>query len=517
MIKYILKIIRALVKKEPADESAGSSVSPKPLSTNLKENIKTIKEIFNMSSDVIVREFVVGKEINAALIFIDGMSDVNIINQHILQPLQNFTWDSIVGELTGRNLQLIREYIVSISDIRETSSLDDLINGSLSGDTALILHGTNKCLVLSSKGFESRGVEQPETEVVVRGPREGNTEKLRTNTTLLRRKIKNPNLVFESITVGETTKTTVSLAYIKGIANDKLVKEVKSRIKKIKTDSVLESGYIEQYIEDAPFSPFPTVGNSEKPDKVSAKILEGRVAILVDGTPIALTVPMVFIESFQVAEDYYSRPYFASIIRMIRYISFIITILAPAAYVALVTHHQEVIPTDLIISMASAREGTPLPAVAETLIMGMVYEILREAGVRLPKAVGSAISIVGALVIGEAAVMAGLIGAPLVIVVAITAIASFVVTPLADVTAILRIVLVIFAGFIGMFGIIIVLLAVLVHLCALRSFGTPYLSPLAPLSPGDLKDTFVRAPIWSMNSRPRTIAWKKPQRQNSGH
>ena len=228
------------------------------------------------------------------------------------------------------------------------------------------------------------------------------------------------------MTIGRKTKTAVCLVYLKGVANPQVVEEAKRRLERIDTDGILESGYIEQFIEDAPLSIFSTIGNSEKPDTVAAKILEGRIAVLVDGTPFVLTFPMLFIEGFQSSEDYYSRPYYASLVRVIRFIAFMVSVLGPGIYVAVTTFHQELIPTPLLFTIAAAVEGTPFPTMIEVLVMGVIFEILREAGIRLPRPVGQAISIVGALVVGESAVSAGLIGEPVVIVIALTAVSSFV-------------------------------------------------------------------------------------------
>lgn len=487
------------------------------LSYDLNQNVKTIRNVVGKSEDIIFREFSFGVERNveAVLIFVDGMTDTNTINDSIMKPLM---YDSHLFStkelLTANSIEIIRKTMLSVGDVKKVSSIDAVIDSFLSGDTVLLIHGSNEALVITSKGWDSRGISEPKTEVVVRGPREGFTETLRSNTTLLRRKIRNPDLSMEIMRLGQKTKTSVCVVYLKKVVNPKLVGEVKRRLKQINIDAILESGYIESFIEDAPFSPFSTVANSEKPDVVAAKLLEGRVAIFVDGTPIVLTVPMLFIESFQSAEDYYSRPYYTSIVRILRFISFMITILAPAVYVALTTYHQEMIPTQLLITLAASKEGTPFPAVLEVLIMGTIFEILREAGIRLPRPVGSAISIVGALVIGQAAVEAGLIGAPVVIVVSLTAISSFAIPAHSDVSAILRFGITIAAGILGAYGILLVLLLLLTHLCSIRSFGTPYLSPLAPFSFWDLKDVFIRAPMWAMFTRPSAIRSRDPQRED---
>lgn len=290
-------------------------------------------------------------------------------------------------------------------------------------------------------------------ENVIRGSRKGFIEDLGTNISLLRRKIKNPGLTFETMKIGKQTRTIVSFVYIKGITDTALVEEVRSRLKKIKMDVILESGYIEQLIENDMFSLFPTIGNSEKPDVVAAKMLEGRIAILTDGASTVLTAPALFIESMQMSEDYYSRPYFASFVRMIRLLAFFISFLAPAIYIALTTFNQEVIPTPLLISLVASKDGTPFPSTMEAIMMTISYEILREASIRLPRSVGSAISIVGGLILGEAAVSAGIIGAPMVIVISLMAITSFINLPQYETTSILRIFFIFCASITGWFGI----------------------------------------------------------------
>ncbi len=304
--------------------------------------------------------------------------------------------------------------------------------------------------------------------------------------------------------VGVKTLTDVCLAYIDGVADPKVISELKYRLEQIRVDAILDSGYIEQYIEDAPLSLFSTVSYTEKPDVAAARVLEGRIAIIVDGSPFVLAVPMLFIESFQAAEDYYGRVIYASISRFMRYLAFLLTVFMPSLYIALVSFHQELIPTTLLFTFAAAREGTPFPAFLEALIMVFSFEILREAGVRLPRPVGQAISIVGALIVGDAAVSAGIVGAPMVITIAITAVAGFVVPEQADAAAVLRLITMFFAASLGIFGITVIFLAVLIHLCALESFGVPYFRALLPSR--DAKDTLVRFPLWSMTKRPLDLA-----------
>jgi len=484
----------------------------------LSENIKNIKSALGNSNDLVVREFSFGykQSINAALIFIDGLTNTTVINENIIEPLM-YGAGIINLEQPLKNCKIddIKKAMLSVSDIKNVNTLNDILDGFLSGDAALIIDGANEALIISCKGWEKRAISEPATESVIRGPREAFTENLRTSTALLRRKIKSPALTTEMMVLGKKTKTNICIAYIREVANQELIEEIRKRLNDINTDAILESGYIEQFIEDAPFSLFSTMAYTEKPDVVAAKLLEGRVAIIVDGTPFVLTAPMFFIESFQTSEDYYSGTYFMSMLRIVRFIAYFITILSPALYVAVTTYHHELIPTSLLITMAAAREGIPFPAVIEIGLMLLVFEILREAGVRLPRPVGQAISIVGALVLGQSAVSAGLIGEPVVIVIAITSVSIFAVPNQADASAILRIIFLILAAVMGGIGITIGLLGTIIHLASLKSFGYYYLSPIVPFQIRDLKDSFIRAPLWTMRKRPSGLARNDKTRQST--
>lgn len=308
--------------------------------------------------------------------------------------------------------------------------------------------------------------------------------------------------------IGTVTKTDVSIMYINGIAKEGIVEEVKKRLKGINIDSILESGYIEQLIEDQVMTPFPTLDHTERPDKVAGNLLEGGVAIFVNGTPFVLMAPALFIQFFQSVEDYFARFDIASSIRLLRIIIFFISLIPPALYVAATTYHQEMIPTDLLVIIAAQRETVPFPAFVEAFIMEIIFEILREASLRMPKAIGATMSIVGALVIGQAAVQAGIVSPAMVIIVSITAIASFA-TPsysMAISARLLRFVFIICAGTLGFYGMVLVFFVVVVHLCSLRSFGVPYMSPLAPLNPEGLGDTFFRRPMWALKYRPKFLS-----------
>lgn len=502
---------------KPADDPVEKSQAvekprdPNALSLSIAENLQRIHQVFEESADVAIREFNIGTEdrTHAFIVFINGLVDQTAVNLNLINPLMNLDLN-----LEGIDaLALIKESALSVANVKVSHSFDDVVKVILSGDTVLFIDNSRIALIASLRKSEKRNVEEPKTESVVRGPREGFVEDIGTNVTLLRRKMKNSALRFSTMVIGKETQTEVCVAYIKGIAKDEVVEEVKQRLQEIDTDAILESGYIESFIEDAPLSFFPTVGNTEKPDIVIAKLLEGRVAILVDGTPFVLTVPYLFIEAFQNSEDYYSRPFYATFIRWLRWLAFFFATFAPALYVAIATYHQEFLPPALLVSIAAAQEGTPFPTMVEALLMQILFEILREAGVRLPRPVGSAVSIVGALVIGDAAISAGLVGAPMVVITALTAISSFVIPALTDIGTLSRFLFILAAGISGLYGVMLAFIGILTHQVSLRSLGAPYMSPLAPSTFSDLKDVLIRAPQWFLLTRPRVIGGNNPNRQ----
>lgn len=516
-MRYLKKIlITRKAKKQISLEEDAKATMPTPLFSSLDQNLRRLKETLGESSDVIIKEFKFGynQYLQGALLCIDGLVDTNLINSSILKPLMyDTTYKLKIDNQSRLNFEIIDPEFLSTGEVEKITMLDNLLIDLLAGNTIILVDGTKEALSLGLRKWDKRGIEEPGAETVVRGPRQGFTETLRINTSLIRRIVKNPNLRFDSLKVGNQTKTDIAISYIKDIAKPELIDEVKRRIKAIDIDSILDSSYIEAYIEDSPYSIFPTIANSERPDTVAAKMLEGRVAIMVDGSPAVLTAPMVFIEQFQSAEDYYIRPYFATYLRFIRLIAYFLTLFAPAIYVALTTFHQELIPTALLFTMTAGVSGVPFPALVEALTMVLTFDILKEAGIRLPKSIGSAVSIVGALVIGEAAVSAGLIGPFMVIIIAITAIASFVVPKQFDSSTVIRYVLLFMAGFMGGFGIVVGAMGFVIYILSLESFGVPYLSPIIPFSNEGMKDVFIRRPLWSMRFRPQMIAGRNQKRR----
>ncbi|WP_089739897.1 spore germination protein [Gracilibacillus ureilyticus] len=492
------------------------------LSNELEANKKEVFRLLGNSSDVETRAFQLGKihPVNAAIIFLEGLIDKEIVQNYLLNP--------IINDLRGTNAnekipdvqqlyQYIKNFNITTAELTEISNFKTLLQHLLAGDTILLIDGVNKGFAVGARGAKERGVEEPTTQRVVRGPKDAFTETISVNIALIRKRIKDPNLWLESFVYGTKTQTKVTIAYIHGIVNPGVVEEVKSRLDKMDIDAILESGYVEELIQDETYTPFPTMINSERPDAISAGLLEGKVAILVDGTPFVLLVPALFLDFFQSNEDYYQRSDISSLIRALRFIAFFLALLTPSTYIALTTFHQEMIPTTLLISLAAQREGIPFPAVVEALLMEVTFEILREAGIRLPSAVGSAISIVGALVLGQAAVDAGIVSATMVIVVSLTAISSFIFPSynLAISVRMLRFPFMIMAATFGLFGIFIGLLILTLHLSSLRSFGIPYMSPFAPFISNDQKDAVFRAPRWKLRTRPRLINQRNTIREDS--
>ncbi|MEW9672530.1 spore germination protein [Ammoniphilus sp. 3BR4] len=512
-------LMKKIFSKEPVSEVENHS--PILIHGTLQKNIQHLKDTFGKSEDLILRKIKIGKQknIEVVIIYIDGLAKTESISNFIMESIMlDFTALELENEASSTNdlLNFIKESILTASEVKDITDFATIGSSILSGDTVILIDGYNRGFSISTAGWQERGVEEPTSQTVVRGPKEGFTENFRTNTTLVRRKIKSSNLWIETKQVGKVTQTNVGIMYINGIANEKVVDEVRSRIDRIQIDAILESGYIEELIQDKTFTPFPTVYNSERPDVIAAGLLEGRVAIVVDGTPFVLLVPGLFTQYFQSAEDYYHRSDFG-LIRFLRYIALFLALLGPSFYIAITTFHQEMLPTQLLMSIAAQREGVPFPAFVEAVMMEIAFEILREAGVRMPRAVGQAVSIVGALVIGQAAVEAGIVSAAMVIVVSITAIAnfSFPAFNMAISIRILRFAFMFLAASFGLFGITVGLLIILLQLCNLKSFGIPYLTPMAPFFLKDQKDTIIRFPHWSLFSRPRLVSQKNMTREQT--
>ena len=495
-----------------ADSSDSLLEAEQNVSGILLQDMEWVKRYYVRCSDLIYRHITIGgsEKRQAAVFYFDGMTDSGVVHDNILQPLlldAEFTWKDAESENDFQNyFSFLKERLLPAGEITIIDSLEQGCFSMMNGDVLLLLDGCQQAVVIDAKGFPQRQVGKAENEVVLRGPQEAFTEAMRVNTALIRRHIRTNQLKLEEKTLGRYTRTQVAIVYLEGIVNENIVAEVQRRLDQLKdVDSILDGSCIEQYIEDRPFSVFPQMQYTERPDKVAASLLEGRIALIVDGSPNVLLLPLLFVQLLQSPEDYYTRMMPGTFMRWIRYMGLLIAILFPSLYVAITSYHPEMLPINLLLSIAAAREGVPFPAFVEALIMELCFELLREASIRLPGAIGNTIGIVGALVIGDAAVSAHLVAPQMVIVVAITAIGSFSVPSMeaSYPVRLLRFPLMLLAAGFGLYGVALGILGILVHLVHLRSFGFPYLEPLAPFKTRELRDVLMRAPRWQMMVEPQ--------------
>lgn len=477
------------------------------VSSDIKEDVKYIKEIFKDASDIVIREFHFQK-LNAALIYVDGMADKILLDDYVLESLMQ-EGDPI------KSVYDVKDKILTVSDIKEVEKLSEGIKAMLSGDTLMLIDSLEAAYVIGTRLWPARGVGEPSSETVVRGAREGFTETVRFNTALIRRRIRDSRLKMAGKSIGVRSKTDVIVTYIEDIVNTDVLDELYDRLDKIDIDAILDSGYIEQMIEDNKLSPFPQVQSTERPDVVAAALYEGRIAILVDNSPFAIIVPATLPNLFQSPDDYYQRWLNASITRVIRTFALILSVMLPALYVAITSFHTAIIPTRLAYSIAASREGVPFPAFIEALIMEISLALLLEAIVRLPRPIGATIGIVGGLIIGQSAVSAGIVSPIMIIIIGATAITEFI-SPNYGVTVGLRLIrflLLIVSAIAGLYGIMLGLLVVLTHLIKLKSFGIPYLAPAVNPNANDFKDLFVRLPFKYFKKRPSYMNTKDKVRQ----
>ena len=483
-----------------------------PLSDVLEVNEARIRQAFGGSFDLVYRRISIGKNgcVAALVIHINEMVNPQFVSSAIMQRIVDKT-ENLTDPHSVFNH--VRDRYLDLTDVAEEHDFQKIVEEIANGNTCIIIQGVTKAIVCQTQGFSQREVTQPTTETTIRGSKEGFVESLDINLGLIRRRIRNPRLRIEHYTLGEVSKTPVALVFIEGIANPRIIDEARQRLSRLRIDSIQESGQLEELIEDAPFSPFPTLLRTERPDRVTGNLLEGRFAIITEGSPFALIAPATFPMFLTAPEDYFERFFASSIIRLLNtWRSSYLTL--PALYVAITTFHQELLPTPLILSIAAQRDLIPFPAVVEAALMEIVFELLREAGIRLPLVLGEAVSIIGALVIGEAALRAGLVSAAMVVAVALTGISSFA-TPifsLAISIRLLRFPLMLLASALGLFGIVAGLAAMVTHLLTLRSFGVPYMEPLAPFVAQSQKDEVFRAPWWALDERPRFVGEQDDQR-----
>ncbi len=494
-------------RQQIIDNKVGSStdaLNELKLSKSLEDNIALIQKLFTDVDTVRIRRIENNQQTNLkyAIIYTKGVVDHAVISEHIIKPLMLYkTSASGNGLMDG----LINQ-VIQTDDAEKTNNVKQIVLSISYGDTVLFAEGAAEAIIIATKSFAERAVEEPQGERTLAGPREGFTESLLTNMSLLRRKVRTNELKMKIRVFGRRTQTKVCICYIEGIVNKAILQELYKRLDKIDIDAILDANYITELIRDERWSPFRTTGYTERPDVVVGKLLEGRIAILVDGTPVVLTVPYLFIENFQNSEDYYLNFYYMSFSRLLRMLGFFLTVTVPGLYVAIVAYHHELMPTQLLINIAIERASVPLPAALECLVMLIVFDLLRETGVRMPGNVGQALSIVGALVIGQSAVEAKLVAAPMIIVVALTGITALLVPKLIGPLIYIRFFFLLLASMFGFFGLLLAMTVVVIHVINQRSFGIPVLILADKLPNQEVKDTAFRQPLWQLKMRPRMAA-----------
>lgn len=475
------------------------------ISRSLEDTICFMDEMLGDNDDFIKKRFRVFGQFQAVMFYFLNLTNQDRINNDILKPLMYVPEHLLGREISQQNLiDVLIEETLYDSQAKLDDHLERLVNVILRGGTVIVIENMTNAIHIGTRKVEKRSIDQPETEQSILGPREGFIESIATNVALIRSRLPTTDLCIKTMKIGRLTKSLVAVCYIKGIADEKVVKEVEKRLSEIDIDVILDAGYLEQFIEDNPFSPFPQVHSTERPDKTVANLAEGRVAVLVDGSPFALMLPVVFNQFYQTFDDYSSRFLMGSFARIARMIALIFSLVFPSLYVSFISFNPELLPTEFAVAVAGGRAGVPYPAVVEVLLIEIAMEVLREATVRMPRQVGGALSIVGVLVVGEAAVNAGLASPITVVVIALTSIGSFA-TPAyvaAFALRMLRFPILIMAGIFGLYGVVVGIIFIFNHMLSLRSFGVPYMSPVSPGNPQGLKDVVIRSPLWWMSKRP---------------
>lgn len=471
-----------------------------------------VRRILHNPPDLIIRSFQLSPYLRGYCIFIETLVDTIKIERELLQFLAG---DTVLSQLESTEMIVHSlQNRIPFSAVAVSDDMSLCTQSLMNGTCLLVISNSSRILLLDASLTPHRSVSEPLIESTVQGPEEGFTENITVNLSLVRKRIKSVHLRIEQFIIGTESETKVQMLFMENIAPIEVVEQFRRRIESIRIDSVLDSNYIEEWIQDKTLSPFSTLLNTERPDIVAANILEGRVSVLVDGSPDALIGPVTFFQSFISPEDYYQRADIATLLRWLRILSFLLAVFVPALYVAIVSYHQELLPHSLLINISAQREGVPFPAIVEAFLMMVTFEVLREAGLRMPRIAGQAISIVGALVLGEAAVTAGLVSAAMVIVVAVTAISNFVAPSynFSITQRLLQFFYMILAGAMGLFGVLCGVLFTVVHLASIKSFGVPYLSPVAPANVTDWKDTLIRVPRQWMKSYPKMNPTKRKRR-----
>lgn len=488
--------------------STGDLSQDAPLSSVLSENRGMLQRVFSGDGTFICRDFSSEKPGFASCfaVYFDGLVKNEIVFESVIRPV-------IEADIPVISAEILSQRIVSNVDTQIISTAKECFDAMLMGDSVVFLEGCNQAVVASTKGFPVRTPQEPNAEKALLGPREGFTESVMMNVAMIHRRLKTVDFHAEPMSFGTRTQCKGFLCYLGSVTRPELLKEVKRRLSEIEIDGVLDANYIVEQISDHRGSLFRTIGVTERPDVVAGGLLEGRIALVLDGTPVVLEMPYIFAETFQVAEDYYQNFWFASIGRFLRIICYFLSIAVPGTFVSLVSFHQELLPTDLALSVAQARVGVPFPIAVECFFMIVIFEILREASQRLPDSIAQALSIVGAIVIGDAAVSARFIGSTTLIIVAFAGITGLISPRLENSVIVLRFAILFLGSVLGLYGVLFGFLTIVLYLMTMKSFNVPYLSYCFSPHIQDQKDILIRAPWWLMRTRPSFFSKDKIRRK----
>lgn len=460
-----------------------------------EENAKLLKDLLP-AQDILVYRFATADAKPCAAVFTDGITDKQLLGELAARPL------SLAPAPKTREEA---EQMLLFPELRRADDAQTAAKEVLSGNPALFIDGVTGAIILGTKKVTLRAVMEPQTSITVKGPREGFIEDVKTNMSLVRRRLITPDLRFEMLTLGKRSGTAVCIAYLHGIADERLVQRICEKLKRVETDGISDSSYVAQFLSSAPASPFKQVGTTEKPDVLCAKMLEGRVGILCDGSPIALTLPYMMSEDFQSAQDYFVSPARATVNRILRLFAVLVAIFLPALYVAAQLFRLQLLPFGLLMTVSGGIQGIPLSPSLEIFFLLLVLEILIEASVRMPKYVALALSVIGALVLGDTAVKAGLVSSPAIIIIALSGISAYTVPDLTGTLSLVRLAYIVAAGSIGTYGIVLLTGFLLYYLVCADEWGVPLLAPFSPLVPHDLRDSLYKADIWALNERPNVF------------
>ena len=477
------------------------------ISSEVNYNKKVVKAILG-SDDIVFFDFELGRT-SALCVYVDSITDKELLGLEVLAPLKKLCSEKSAAKTNISHLAKA----ITLANVKTESKITDATNDILSGNAMIFIDGKNKAISVDLKKFEVRAISEPPTGLAVRGPRNGFTESIKSNLSLVRRYLKSPDLKVETFEKGRYTKTSIAFMYIDGISRPEIIDKIRQKIREIDIDGIPDSSYVSKLLNERKTSLFKQVGSTERPDVLIERMLEGRAGIIVDGSPFALTLPYLLIEDFQAAEDYYISEYRANLVRALRVIAMIFSILLPSVFVAAQLFHLQIIPLNFLLTIVNGIKEIPFSPSLEMFFVLLIFELLNETSVRMPKYVGMALAVVGALVLGETAVNAGIVSTPAILIMALSGISIYAIPELVETTSVLRFIYLIVAGSLGGYGLILITAFLIIYLCSADNYGAPYLAPYSPVLLNDFQDGLYMNNVIGMVKRPEALGAKNKTRQ----